>query len=135
MINALEDPDWSWGPLVRFRPAKNARMDEHYWLRFWLPLILASTLFADFLMPLILMLRSGPLPPAATLVSWYFAWFRSFAIGSTLFMLFFLSLALLAVTWAWNRRADRLQREPEPLPELSPVLPQEGVWPPAPRRL
>ena len=131
MINAMEDPDWAWGPLLAFRPPKQVRMDQKYWLRFWLPLLLASTLIGDLFMPIAWMVSSGTTSVSPGFFPYYLSLFRWFVVRASLAFFIVLGLALLAITWAWNRRADRLQREPipEPLPEIS----QEGVWPPAPR--
>lgn len=43
--------------------------------------------------------------------------------------MFFATVWLSPVIWAWNRRADRLNREPMPRPAVADV---PGIWPPPP---
>lgn len=144
MADALErffnwqmDMDWSWGPLLYLRPPRNVRLT----LVFWLKLLGSTLLFA---------VVSGAVLGSLLIYYDYAAarhhdtkilpvvvtenWINSVPLGDVLepcFLILAVALLWLFPThWAWNRRADRLNRGlSQPLPTLADV---SGIWPPPP---
>lgn len=129
--------DWGWGPLLFLRPPKSVRMT----LRFWIKLFGISILFAAPIGAVLGLLlayydyasaqhhqrKIAPVVATEGLIN-------STPPGTALF---YSALAIIIALfscfcqhWAWNRRADRLNREGPLMPEAVAAAP--GVWPPPP---
>ena len=138
-FNAQSDQDWTWGPFVSLRPARDLPIHPWVWARLFLIFTALGLSFlgllalAVVLVPLVAA-RHQPLPPPlpetqATLQTMAAdPGTRLVLIGLVLALppLFF--LFCLPYHWAWNRRAGRLAGE-EGSREPSEAV---GVWPPRP---
>ncbi len=147
MTNVLEnffnwqsDQDWFWGPLLYLRPAKNARMTLRFWLRmigvvalFTVPIeaILGGLLaYYDYMAA---KHHDPKIPPVIATESWINRSSPQSVLTGCVLLLIFCVAYCFCQHWAWNRRADRLNRDPvlpEPVPAETP-----GVWPPPPRTM
>lgn len=139
-FNAQSDQDWTWGPFVSLRPARNLPIRPWVWARLFLifttlglsllALLSLAVVFVPRLAP-----RHQPLPPPlpetlATLQAMA-------AASSTRLVLLGLLMALpplfflfcLPYHWAWNRRAARLVRAGRERQETEQSA-ETGVWPP-----
>lgn len=144
MVDALErffnwqmDMDWSWGPLLSLRPPRHVRMTLLFWLKLFGMCILfaaplgaalsAVQLYYDYTTTQRHEARIAPIVATET-------WLNKTPPGTVLFYwslaVIFVFLHCLPTHWAWNRRADRLNREASlPQPALTSDM---GVWPPPP---
>ncbi len=136
-FNQQNDMDWWWGPLLYLRPPKNVRMT----LRLWLKLFGISILFiapASAALGVLLVYydyaaakhHDTKIPPVVVTENWV----NSTSPATVLFY-GALAIAISVVGcfcqhWAWNRRADRLNREPSLPQPIAAAVP--GVWPPPP---
>jgi len=144
MVDALErffnwqmDMDWSWGPLLTLRPPRNVRMTLLLWLKllgvcilFAAPLgaaLSALQLYYDHTTTQHYETRIAPVVATET-------WLNKTPPGTVEFYGFlavvFVFLYCFPTHWAWNRRADRLNREAS-LPQPALAI-DAGVWPPPP---
>ena len=138
-FNWQMDMDWSWGPLLPLRPARNVRMTSLFWAKLFSVCILLSVLVGA---PLGVLLgyydytsaqhhakKIAPVVAAET-------WAGGIPPGTVLFCcsaaIAFAFLYCFPTHWAWNRRTDRLNREASLLqPQLFSVI-DASVWPPPP---
>ena len=140
-FNWQSDTDWTWGPFLALRPARDVPMQPWVWVRLFIALSLAGALFVVMVGVVCV---SGPkiaarqhwiLPQPVTETLGTLAAMGSdpssclLAAGVTLCLppLFFAACFPFHV--AWNRRAARLS-------SATPAQRQEPakeVWPPAPR--
>ena len=139
-FNAQSDQDWTWGPFVSLRPARDLPIRPWVWMRLFLIFtalglgLLGLVSLAVVLVPR-LVPRHKPLPPPLreTLATLQVI----AADPSTWLMLLGLLLALpplfflfcLPYHWAWNRRAARLAVDEGSRESCEGA----GVWPPAPK--
>lgn len=136
-LNAGNDQNWSWGPLIKFRPKSTAPQPFFIWLfSCALCIVVSLAVLTPLDMLQIILERYGPhaiphLSPSAlirlliyVLESW---WFTSAAlIACTL-----VPVLCALYAWAWNRRARRLSRG-----DAAAQNEHENAaksWPPAPR--
>ena len=144
MVDALErffnwqtDMDWSWGPLLPLRPPRNVRLTLLFWLKLFGIIILFAAPIGAALVALLVYYDYTTAQhhevKAAPVVATE-AWMNGTPPGAALFYcslaMAFVSLGCFPIHWAWNRRADRLNREVN-LPQ-SVVSVAPGVWPPPP---
>ena len=139
-LNWLSDSDWFWGPLLYLRPPQNVRITLHLWLKMIGLTLLVAVPVGGILGSLLAYYdytattyHDTKIPPVAAAERW-----MTHSSTQTSLIYLFMSACLVAACilagaahqWAWNRRADRLNREP--------VLPQPifadapDAWPPPP---
>lgn len=130
-FNWQSDADWTWGPLLSWRPAPSVRLDKRFCWK-----VLGFTALA---VPILLfLLRTAPALPGLLAGTFHLSWAAVFAvIRDNVFLLFLPVMGLMILMsvpylWAWNRRADRLSQLPPEQPDASPADANEGVWPPPP---
>ena len=135
-FNWQSDMDWAWGPLLYLRPPKNVRMT----LRFWLTLFGFALLFTVPVGAVLGTLlayydytaaqhREKKITPVVVAENWLNSTTPEASLFACGLLLLAAFLMLFLAHWAWNRRADRLNREGlVPLPAAMP-----GVWPPPPK--
>jgi hypothetical protein len=136
-FNWQSDMDWYWGPLLYLRPSRNVRMTLRFWLKlfgltilFMAPIgAVLGTLLAyyDYTTAQHHEAKSAPIVATEN-------WVSSTSYRDVLFPCYF--VLAIAFLWlflthrAWNRRADRLNREPRLPQPVAAAVP--GVWPPPP---
>ena len=139
-FNWQSDGDWFWGPLLHLRPPRNVRMTRRFWLKmigivafYAVPgeAVLVSLLaYYDYATA---QHHDTKIPPVAVAENWITTASPQAVLSSSALLIAFCILWCVCQHWAWNRRADRLNREPillEPVVTNSP-----GVWPPPPRTM
>lgn len=133
------DIDRAWGPFARWRPVRNERVTFQLALAILLPFVLLTPFVmllvtAAFLWLASWLGHSVASIPARAFFSWplavslwlgFMTWLYPLALGLR-------ALLLSLRVWAWNRRANRLQREGTPVAEIVSDEPPPGVWPPPP---
>ena len=144
-FNWQSDQDWTWGPFLALRPARDVPMPPWVWVRLFVALSGAGALLIGLggllcvFGPRLAARQHWAVPPemAETLAT-----LSAMGADRTLQALgIALALCLpplfFGFCWpfhaAWNRRADRLSRLPRPEsphPESSKA--PADVWPPAP---
>ncbi len=151
MANALEnffkwqsDQDWFWGPLLYLRPPKNVRMSVPFWLRmigivalFTAPIgaILGSLLaYYDYTAA---KHHESKIPPVTVAENWMNTSSPQAVLSDCILLIAFCILTCVCQHWAWNRRADRLNREAATSQPVPAGVPAEtpAVWPPPPRTM
>ena len=144
MTDALErffnwqtDADWWWGPLVFLRPPRNVRLTVMLWLK----MIGFALLFAAPIEAMVAAIwiyydytaaqhHEKRIVPIVATENWAKQTTPEVILLSCTSLTVFGILATFSAHWAWNRRADRLNREPA-VPQ--PVFVNApGVWPPPP---
>ena len=125
MANALEnffnwqsDQDWFWGPLLFLRPPKNVRMTLRFWLKmlgltFMLGAVIGFTLSAllayyDYAAA---KHHDPKIPPVIATEIWLNRSSPQAVLSGCVLLLIFCVAYCVCQHWAWNRRADRLNRE------------------------
>lgn len=145
MISALEtffnwqtDMDWSWGPLLFLRPPRTVRMTFAFWLKLFGMTVVVAAPFSVALAFWLLWYdydtarhHTQKAAPIAVTEGWMNATAPTTVLCYVIGAIAFVILWCVPTQWAWNRRADRLNREAI-LPLVSAAIP--GVWPPPPTR-
>lgn len=136
-FNWLSDMDWGWGPLLHLRPPKNVRMTFGFWLKllgycvlFAAPIgaILGSFLaYYDYA---IAKHHEPKIPPVIVTENWINKSSPQMVLSDCALLIAFCILICVCQHWAWNRRADRLNREGIMTTPAATEL--AGVWPPPP---
>ncbi len=135
-LNWLNDSDWFWGPLLHLRPPQTVRMT----LRFWLNMVGIVVLFT---IPIGAILGSllayydyttakhhhPKIPSVVVAESWMTAASEQTVLFDGSLVIAVCILDCFCQHWAWNRRADRLNRESLLQPSVAAA---PGVWPPPP---
>ena len=147
MANALEnffnwqsDQDWWWGPLLYLRPPKNVRMTLRFWLRM-IGIGLLVTVPAGAIIGSLLVYydyttakhHETKIPPVIVTENWVIGSSPQAVLSSCALLIAIGILGCICQHWAWNRRADRLSREPIMLQTAAADM--SGVWPPPPRTM
>ena len=141
-FNWQSDMDWTWGPFLSLRPARETPMRPWLWVRLFAVLSLAGALLIAlggvvWVLGVRLAARQHwavPPPLRETLATLTTMGadpgFQVGLLGLALCLPLLFFAACYPFYAAWNRRAARLSQEPPP-PELLPEA-QADVWPPAP---
>ncbi len=136
-FNQQSDEDDSWGPFLYLRPLKTVRMT----LRLWMTMFSFISLFIIPLGAILGFLliyydyaaarhHDTKIPPVVATENWINRTPPSVVFIPCCLILAVMLLCVFLTHWAWNRRADRLNREPSlPLPAVADA---PGVWPPPP---
>ncbi len=132
-INKSHDSGWKW--LNPSDPPKNVRKDWHYFVHAWLPILIPVIIVGDLVISIDWVMSVGTSPAVPHFAVYFFSVFLSCVVLCSPPMLIWTCLVILPYIWAWNRRAARLQQEPEPILDASATPSPEGVWPPAPRQI
>ena len=143
-FNWQSDQDWTWGPFLPLRPARDTPIRPWVWARLFLALSLAGLLGLTLLgvvsiwEPRLAARQHWTMPPGvgetlgtlkamgndpAT---------QALLIGLGLSLPLVFALACLPFHVAWNRRAARLARMPAADTKTVGGTTSEDVWPPAP---
>jgi len=144
MLNAIEnffnwqsDMDWAWGPLLFLRPPRTMRMTLAFWLKLFGLTVVVSAPFSVALGFWLIWYdyntarhHTPKAAPVAATEAWAIATTPTTMLCYVLGWVAFVILWCLPTHWAWNRRADRLNREAGLPQALLVALP--GVWPPPP---
>ncbi len=145
MADALErffnwqtDSDWWWGPFVFLRPPQNVRVTVRLWLKMF-GLTLLFTVPVGAALGILLVYydyttaqhHEAKIPPVAATETWINTIPPVTVLTFCFSLLAAVLLSLFPTQWAWNRRADRLNREASHPQQLIAVEVQ-GVWPPPP---
>ena len=136
-FNQQSDKDDSWGPFLYLRPPKTQRMTLRLWAAlfgfiflFTVPLGAVLGFCLTYYDYATVQHHDTKIPPVVVTERWI-------NHTSPATVLFYSALAIATALsgcvgqhWAWNRRADRLNREAIlPLPVAAAV---PGAWPPPP---
>jgi len=145
-FNGQSDLDWTWGPFLALRPARDVPMQPWVWVRLFVALSLAGALLVVLvgmvcvLGPKVAAQQHWAVPPGAseTLATLSAmaadTGLRLAAIGIVLSLPLLFFGFCLPFHLAWNRRAARLARLPHPgAREAPPEETRPDVWPPAPK--
>ena len=140
-FNWQSDQDWTWGPFLPLRPARNAPMQPWVWVRLFTALSFAG-LFVIVLGgivcvwgPKIAERQHWDIPPAVTETLGTIAAMATDTGTCVLLVELLLSLPLLFFAaclpfhLAWNRRAARLALGPPDGVQTT----AKDVWPPPPK--
>ena len=144
MADALErffdwqsDMDWWWGPLLYLRPPKNVRLTLGFWLKLFGITILFSAPIGGALGALLAYYDSAvarhhdtKIPPVVAVEHWINGTAPTTVLSYGAFAIAIGFAGCFCQHWAWNRRADRLNREAALPPPAAVAVP--GVWPPPP---
>ncbi len=135
-FNWQSDMDWAWGPLLYLRPPRNVRMTLRFWLTlFGLTIVFTAPIGAIFGALLVYydytttQRHEKKIQPVVVTENWLNSTLPKAALFVCGIILAAALMMLFLTHWAWNRRADRLNRE-TPLPLAAAETP--GVWPPPP---
>ncbi len=142
-FNWQSDQDWTWGPFLALRPARDAPIRPWVWARLFLALSLAGGLGLTGLGlicvwgPRLAARQHWDVPPVVTETLATLAAMgvdpatQALLLGIGLSLPLVFALACLPFHVAWNRRAARLARVPVADAETTETT--DDVWPPAPR--
>jgi len=146
-FNWQSDMDWTWGPFLALRPARDVPMRPWVWARLFAALSLAGALLVVLvgvvcvLGPKVAVQQHWVVPTgAAETLATLSAMtsdtgFRLAAAGIVLSLPLLFFGFCLPFHLAWNRRALRLVRGPHPANEEAASFPTPPEsWPPAPNR-
>ncbi len=145
-FNWQSDMDWTWGPFLPLRPARDVPMRPWVWVRLFAALSLAGALLIVLggvvcvLGPKVAALQHGVVPAGAaeTLATLSAMMsdtgFRLAAAGIVLSLPLLFFGFCLPFHLAWNRRALRLAREPRRADRTASGETPPEIWPPAPNR-
>jgi len=121
-LNWLSDSDWWWGPLLYLRPPQNVRMTLRFWLKMIGVTLLVTVPVAGILGSLLAyydytatLHHDTKIPPVAAAERWMTHSSAQTGLTYLLVCAYLVAACVLscfAQHWAWNRRADRLSREP-----------------------
>lgn len=136
-FNWQSDMDWAWGPFLPLRPPRNVRLTLMFWLKLFGIISLFIVPLAEVLGTILAYYNYTSAQRHEVRITPVVVtehWVNSTAPGILLFPCFWIMLfsflSLFASHWAWNRRADRLNRELSPM--LAAISIVSGVWPPPP---
>lgn len=136
-FNWQSDSDWFWGPLLYLRPARHVRMTFLFWLKmigiialFAVPIgaILGSLLvYYDYTT---VAHHDLKIPPVIVTENWINQGSPQVVLSNCAWLIAFGISGCFCQHWAWNRRADRLNREAALMPPTAVEV--ASVWPPPP---
>ena len=145
-FNWQSDQDWTWGPFLPLRPARDAAMPLWVWVRLFVALSGAGALLvvlggaACVLGPKVAARQHWVVPPGAVETLRTLSAmtadvdFRIAAIGIVLSLPLLFFGFCLPFHLAWNRRAARLAQGPLPAAQEAASKEEAAskTWPPAP---
>jgi len=134
-FNWQSDKDDSWGPFLYLRPPKTARMTQRLWIMMFSFIFLFTIPLGAILGSLLIYYdyaatqhHDTKIPPVVVTENWMNGTSPATVLSYGALAIAIALAGCFCQHWAWNRRADRLNREPS-LP-LAAVA--SGVWPPPP---
>ena len=140
-FNWQSDQDWTWGPFLPLRPARNAPMQPWVWVRLFTALSLAGSFVIVIggsvcvWLPRLAVSRHWAVPPGITETLGTIAAMASdtgtriLLIGLLLSLPLLFFAACLPFHLAWNRRATRLAASAPAEAQTT----AKDVWPPSPK--
>ena len=145
-FNWQSDQDWTWGPFLALRPARDAPMPIWVWVRLFVALSGAGALLIGLVGamcafgPQVAARQHWAVPPGVAETLATLSAMASDRTSQVLGISLALCLPLLffGFCWpfhaAWNRRAACLSGLPRSASSQAPEKADSAVWPPAPKQ-